>query len=230
MIVAPRPLGDALAALGEARAIIAERRDPLFHQRLAELRYWQCAHVATFHGARVTPYDGAPLLRFLTQRFYRDADWSELTGRPEKVALAVDRIVDRDRPLVIAIELQAAAESLDIAMADALVAEHATLNPYSYIRAIRRVGRHEARLQQVLWLEELVELVAGYADSRTAWWAFKLARTPARTFGLAATYDLLAEGFAAMRAARDLKAGTHEVIAAQRARLERVIGADLGRL
>lgn len=227
MTIAPRPLSDALAALSEARAQIAERRDPLFHQRLSDLRHWQSDRVAAFHAERVAAYDGHALLSFLTRRFYRDADWSELTGRPQKVARAVDRIVDRDRPLVIAIELQAAAESLDIAMTDALLAEGATLNPHSYVRALRRVGRREARLQQILWLEELVDLVADYADNRAAWWAFKLARAPARTFGLGQTYDLLAEGFAAMRATRDLKAGTHEVIAAQRARLERLIGAEL---
>ena len=227
MTVGPRPLGEALAALRDARAAVSERRDPLFHQRLAELRHWQSDRVAAFHAERVAAYDGTSLLHFLTRRFYRDADWSELTGRPERVARAVDRIVDRDRPLVIAIELQAAAESLDTAMTDALLAENARLTAYSYVRALRRVGRREARLQQILWLEELVDLVADYADNRAAWWAFKLARTPARTFGLGRTYDLLAEGFAAMRAARDLKAGTREVIAAQRARLERLIGAEL---
>ncbi len=223
----PRPLGEALMALRDARTAITERRDPLFHQRLAELRHWQSDRVAAFHAERVAAYDGRALLEFLTRRFYRDADWSELIGRPERVARAVDRIVDRDRPLVIAIELQAAAESLDAAMTDALLAEDAAVNAHSYVRALRRVGRREARLQQILWLEELVELVADYADNRAGWWAFKLARAPARTFGLGRTYDLLADGFTAMRATRDLKAGTREVIAAQRARLERLIGAEL---
>lgn len=222
-----RPLGEALAALRDARAAIAERRDPRFHRCLAELRHWQSDRVAAFHAERVAAYDGDALLAFLTRQFYRDADWSELTGRPEKVARAVDRIVDRDRPLVIAIELQTAAESLDMAMADALLAENAALNQYSYVRAIRRVGQREARLQQIGWLEELVDLVVDYADNRAAWWAFKLARTPARTVGLGRTYDLLADGFAAMRATHDLKAGTREVISAQRARLERIIGDDL---
>lgn len=227
MTPGPRPLGEALVALRDARAAITERHDPLFHRRLAELRHWQSDRVAAFHAARVAAYDGHALLEFLTRRFYRDADWSELTGRPERVARAIDRIVDRDRPLVIAIELQAAAESLDTAMTDALLAEDAAVNAHSYVRALRRVGRREARLQQILWLEELVDLVADYADNRAAWWAFKLARAPARTFGLGRTYDLLADGFAAMRATRDLKAGTREVITAQRARLERMIGSEL---
>lgn len=227
MSTGARSLGEALAGLRDARMAILERRDPLFHRRLAELRHWQSERVAAFHTERVAAYNGHALLDFLTRRFYRDADWHELTGRPEKVARAVSRLVDRDRPLVITIELQAAAESLDTAMTDTLLAEGAALNPHSYVRAIRRVGRREARLQQMLWLEELAHLVADFADNRTAWWAFKFARTPARTFGLGQTYDLLAEGFAAMRTARNLKAGTHEVIAAQRARLERVIGDDL---
>lgn len=227
MNAAPRPLGEALTALRDAREAIAARRDPAFHQRLADLREWQSAHVAAFHAERAAAYEGEALLAFLTRRFYRDADWSELTGRPEKVARTVDRIVDRDRPLVIAIELQAAAESLDLAMTDALIAANAPLNAHSYVRTLRRVGRREARLQQIRWLEELVDLVADYADNRAAWWAFKLARAPARTFGLGRTYDLLAEGYAAMRATRDLKTGTHDVIAAQRARLERILGQPL---
>lgn len=227
MTAAPCSLGDALTALRDTREAIAARHEPLFHQQLSELRQWQSARVADFHAERAAAYDGEALLTFLTRRFYRDGDWSELTGRPEKVAQAVERIVDRERPLVVAIELQATAESLDMAMVDALLAEGAALNAHSYVRAIRRVGRRPDRLQQIRWLEELVQLVADYADSRAAWWTFKLARTPARAVGLTATYDLLAEGFAAMRATRDLKAGTHEVIAAQQARLERLLGTEL---
>lgn len=222
-----RSLGEALTALSQLRTQAASRQEPLFHQRLAQLREWQSEHMAAFHAERAGRHDGGLLLDFLTRRFYRDADWSELTGRPEKVAVAVSRIIDHDRPLVITIELQVAAETLDMAMADAMLTDNAELNPFSYVRAIRRVGQPEARLQQILWLEELVELVGDYADSRAAWWAFRLARTPAHTLGLGKTYDLLADGFKAMRATRDLTAGTHEVITAQRHRLARLIGQPL---
>lgn len=218
-----RGLSRALAALRDARSAIRARHDPRFHRQLTELRHWQCRHVAAFHAERAAAYNGDALLAFLTERFYRDADWSELTSRPEKVARAIERIVERDRPLVIAIELQAAAERLDTAMTDVLLAGRAPLNAHSYVRAIRRVGCRDLRLQQIRWLEELVELVADYSDNRAAWWTFRLARGPARTLGLGKTYNLLAEGFAAMRATRDLKIGTHEVINAQRARLKRLI-------
>ncbi|WP_423822698.1 hypothetical protein V5738_01820 [Salinisphaera sp. SPP-AMP-43] len=224
----PRTLGEALAALRDARATIAARHDPAFHRQLAELRDWQSQRVALFHADRADDYNGRALLRFLTERFYRDAEWAELTGRPEKMARAIERIVERDRPLVIAIELQVAAETLDIEMTDVLLADGTALNPHSYVRALRRVGRHDERAQQILWLEELVELLADYVDNRAAWWGFKLARAPARTLGLGETYDLLAEGFAAMRATHDLRRATHAVIVAQRARLERLLNADLG--
>ncbi|RJS91823.1 hypothetical protein [Salinisphaera sp. Q1T1-3] len=223
-----RHLGAALADLRDIRDRIAAREDPAFHACFAALRRWQADQVAQFHAERAAAYDGEPLLVFLTQRFYADADWSELTGRPEKVAGAIQHIVDRDRPLVIAIELQAAAERLDADMVDALLAgDGGRLTPRTYVRAMRRVGRHEDRAQQIRWLEELIELVADYADNRAAHWGFKLARTPARTFGLARTYELLAEGFEAMRTATDLKTGVHDVIAAQRARLERLLGTPL---
>lgn len=222
-----RPLGVALADLRDIKTQIAARPEPGFHQAFAELRDWQARHVAAYHADRAAAYNGQALLDFLTRRFYCEADWSELTGRPEKVATSIEHIVDRDRPLVIAIELQAAAEHLDAAMADALVAENTALTPYSYVRIVRRVGRREMRLQQMRWLEELIELVADHANNRAAHWAFKLARPPARALGLGHTYDLLAEGFTAMRTTRDLKTGVHAVIAAQRARLERLLDTEL---
>lgn len=223
MSIAVRPLDEALAALHDVRAEIAARNEPTFHARLAELRDWQTAHVAAYHTELATTYNADALLDFLTQRFYRDADWSELTGRPQKVARAINRIVEYDRPLVIAIELQAAAEKLDIAVVDALLAEGASINPFSYVRAFRRADRREIRLQQIRWLEELVTLITGYAESRAAWWTFRLARTPAHAVGLGKTYDLLAEGFTAMRAVHDLQTGAREAVTAQYALLDRLL-------
>lgn len=227
MSAEPRRLSQALADLRDIQAEIHGRSDPRFHERLAGLRRWQSQKVARLHAERAAAHNGQALLSFLTERFYVEADWSELTGRPEKMAATVEHIVDRDRPLVIAIELQAAAERLDMEMTDALLAEDRPLNAYSYVRTLRRLERGAARLQQMAWLEELIDLVADYADNRPAYWAFKLARAPAHTFGIGRTYELLAEGYAALRATRDLKPGVHAVIADQRARLERLMGQPL---
>ena len=134
-----RSLATALADLRAIKQQIAAHPAPGFAARFAELRAWQSERVAAFHAERATRHDGHDLLVFLTRRFYVEADWSELISRPERMAGAVEKIVAQDRPLVIAIELQAAAERLDMAMTEALLAESRPLSAYSYIRAFRRV-------------------------------------------------------------------------------------------
>lgn len=219
-----RRLAAALADLREIKQTIADHPHPDFAARFAELRAWQSEHVAHFHRERAVAHQGEDLLVFLTQRFYVEADWSELLAGPERMAGAVGRIVEQDRPLVIAIELQVAAERLDMAMTEALIARGSPLGAYSYVRALRAVDARETRAQQMAWLEELIDLVADYAHSRATYWAFKLARKPAHTLGLGTTYDLLAEGYSAMRMPPDLRGGVDIVLAAQRARLARLMG------
>lgn len=228
----PRSLLEALTALREARAAIDAHDDPAFQRRLKELRAWQSDRIARFHDQRAAAHGGEALLDFLTRRFYLEGDWSELTGHPERVANAVGRLIRNDRPLVIAIKLQAVADRLDANMTGALLADNRLapdqpLTPYAYLRAIRRVGRGHERRRQIGWLEELISEVAGYASSRTAWLAFKVAGPPAHTLGMGQTYDLLAEGFTAMRACKNMETATRAVVDAQNARLERLLkGAD----
>lgn len=221
-----RTLGQALTALTQLRQELSHQDDAAFQDTLAQLRQWQTRRMTAFHAQRAADYNGQDLLDYLTRRFYQQADWSELTGRPEKVASAVGRIIEHDRPLVITIELQVAAEQLDMALVKALLAQNCPLNEHSYVRTLRRVADPDKLHQQIGWLEELVDLVSDYAYSRTAWWTFRLARTPAHTLGLGKTYELLADGFQAMRRTSDLKAGSRQVIAAQRQLLARLMQQD----
>jgi hypothetical protein len=139
-----RQLIHALTDLRAAQADIKARTDPTFHRRLMELRAWQSAHVAAFHAERAVACNGSDLLDFLTRRFYLEGDWSELTAQPVRIAAAVGRLVNNDRALVIAVDLQAVADSLDIDMAAALLADPRLpadwpLGAVSYVRATRRV-------------------------------------------------------------------------------------------
>jgi len=225
----PGSLADALTRLRDIRLAIEARNDDAFHARLAELRRWQSDKVARFHQQRAAQYNGADLLDFLTRRFYLNGNWSELTAQPHTIEATVGRIVKKDRPLVIAIELQAVADSLDRDMADALLVDPRLpsgrpLDAYSYIRAIRAVGRQDERQRQIAWLDALIGEVAGYANSKTAWWGFKVVSKPAHALGMGATYDLLADGFAAMRACHDMPVATRGVVDAQKTRLERLLG------
>lgn len=220
-----RELENALKALGEQRAEIAARTTPGFSTRLATLRRWQATRIRAIHQPIADRHDGAPLLDFLTRRFYLEADWSELTARPERVAARIHRILSDDRPLVIAVQLQHSADALDVRMAHALTARDATgvMTPTAYVHAFREVGELEQREQQIAGLEELVELLAGYAHNRGAYWAFKLAGGPARALGMGQTYRLLADGFAAMRATRDLPGATQAAARAQHRLLTRLL-------
>lgn len=228
MTESSRQLVDALTDLRDAHAAIEACTDPAFHRRLFELRQWQSTHVAAFHAERAAACNGTDLLDFLTRRFYLESEWAELTAQPVRMATAVGRLVTNDRPLVIAIELQAVADSLDTDVAEALLADRRLsadqpLGAISYLRAIRQVGRLQARRCQIAWLDELINEVAGYADSRAAWWGFKVASAPARAVGMGRIYDLLADGFAALRACQDMEPATRSVVAAQQARLERLL-------
>ena len=219
-------LEQALCALRDTRTALAERTSPTFDARLASLRQWQSQRIAAWHRPLARHHNGDALLRFLTRTFYLEADWSELTEQPDKVAGRIGRIINDDRPLVIAVRLQQAADELDADLADALIArsDNGPITSAAYVRAFRAVGRIDVREQQIAWLGELVDLLGGYAENRAAYWAFKLAGSPAKAFGMGRTYALLADGFAAMRETRDLEAATREAVAAQHRLLDRLVG------
>jgi len=220
-------LEQALCALRDQRlaATSTETEQPGFTSRLEAVRHWQSRHVAARHRALADRHDGEALLRFLTQTFYLDADWSELTARPNRVANRIGRIIDDDRPLVAAVELQAIADRLDMAVARALLAQSpdAPLTPHRYVRAFRAAGQREQREYQLSLLNELIDLLGGYADNRAAYWAFRMSSAPARALGMGRTYALLADGFAAMRTTRELDRVAGEAIAVQRTLLDRLL-------
>lgn len=223
-------LEQALYALRDTRTAQRERATPAFDARLAELRQWQSQRIAAWHRPLARRHDGEALLDFLTCTFYLEADWSELTAQPDKVAARIGRIIADDRPLVIAVRLQQAADTLDAEVADALNARapDGPITPVSYVRAFQDVGQAELRAQQIDWINELVDLLGGYAANRTAYWAFKLAGSPAKALGMGHTYALLADGFAAMRNTRELEAATGEAVALQHRLLGRLMGAPVG--
>jgi len=222
-------LEQALCALRDERAAIRARATPAFNNQLAAVRTWQSARIAALHRPVAERYDGHALLDFLTHSFYLEADWSELTARPERVAKRIGRIISDSRPLVIAVRLQASADTLDAAVSDALLtradttADTTVITPRAYVSAFRQVGEADLRRQQILWVQELVDLLGGYADNRAAYWAFKLASGPARALGMGRTYGLLADGFAAMRATRDLEGATRDAVALQQRLLGRLL-------
>lgn len=206
--------------------MLAQRSDPAFDARLKALREWQSTATANLHRPLAKRYNGEQLLHFLTQSFYLEADWSELTADPGKIASRIGRIIEDDRPLVIAVRLQHTADTLDAELVDALDARAPgqPITPMRYVRAFRQVGQFDIREQQIAWIRELVDLLGGFADNRTAYWAFKLAGSPAKALGMGHTYALLAEGFAAMRSTRDLETATREAVTRQREELDRLIG------
>ena len=216
-------LEQALKALRDERMAVLEHPDPRFAGYLADLQRWQSEHVAAFHRARAKDHNGEALLDFLTRVFYLEADWSELIEQPERAARVITRIVTNDSALVVALRLQATADSLDRAVAEALLADGAKLDAYSYVRAFRRVGRVEERERQIRWIGMLVDLLGRYSRLRTANWVFKIAGRPARSLGVGQTHELLAQGFAAMRQTRDLEGATREAVAQQRRRLDRLL-------
>ena len=219
-------LEQALVDLREARARLERRSESAFDARLKALRRWQSERAAALHRPLAERYDGEKLLHFLTRSFYLEADWSELTSDPAKISSRIGRIIDDDRPLVIAVRLQHTADSLDADMAAALETRLPArpITPTAYVRAFREVGQFDVREQQIGWVRELVDLLGGFADNRAAYWAFKLAGSPAKALGMGQTYGLLAEGFAAMRSTRDLESATREVVTVQRRELDRLTG------
>jgi hypothetical protein len=219
-------LEDALIELREAQDVLARRSTPAFDARLQAVREWQSTCTAELHKGLAQRYNGEQLLHFLTRSFYLEADWSELTADPAKIASRIGRIIEDDRPLVIAVRLQHTADTLDAELADALDARapQAPITPTRYVRAFRDVGQFDIREQQISWVRELVDLLGGFADNRAAYWAFKLAGSPAKALGMGHTYALLAEGFSAMRSTRDLESATREAVALQHRELDRLTG------
>ena len=94
-----RRLAAALADLREIKQTIADHPHPDFAARFAELRAWQSEHVAHFHHERAIAHGGEDLLVFLTQRFYVEADWSELLAGPERLLAGWSRAYPSPDPM-----------------------------------------------------------------------------------------------------------------------------------
>lgn len=221
-------LHEALAELDAERAQCATAESPGLAEQLERVRRWQADHVAARHRHHAARHDGAALLRFLSRSFYLEADWSELTDDPKRTVARIGRIMSDLRPLIVAARLQASADRLDRALAGALLdgRRPVTITPAGYVRAFRRVGEVAERERQLAWVGELIERLAGFANNRAAWWAFKAARAPARGFGMGRTHALLAEGFAALRATRNPAEATRQAVDAQRDVVTRLFGAS----
>lgn len=218
-------LRNALVALRDERERCRAHTSPALGRQFEAVRAWQAAHVKALHQAHAARTDGHDLLRFLTRTFYLEADWSELTRDPDKIAGRIGRIMRDHRPLVIAVQLQTMADTLDAAVAEALLedGQDVAITPQRYVRAFRAVGERERRERQLAWVDELIDHLGGYADNRAAYWAFKLAGSPAQALGMGRTYGLLADGFAAMRATEDLENTTRDAVARQRTVLHRLL-------
>lgn len=163
-----------------------------------------------------------PVLVFFADEILRGPALGELAADPAGTEQRLSRLLRDTRSAAATIEFIALSARLDAALAQRL--PNPDWGNKSYVAAYRDVGEAEARERQLDLVAFVARDLAGIANSRLAYMGFKLARGPVRSAGLASLYDLLAAGFAAMRASRDLQSRVPAWLDAERTLVTRLLG------
>ena len=195
------PLGSAAEAgqvLGHKAQLAARlAAEPALGARLKELRAWQAARLErTYADQRADPRTARAMEFFLSDLYgprdftQRDADLARAWG-------VLRRTLPRSalQALLLAIELDALSEELDLAVAERLPAGPVTAE--SYAHAYREVGRPEARRRQIALILDIGERLDRAVRTPFVGLALRAARAPARFMGFGALQDFIERGFAA---------------------------------
>ena len=196
--------GHPLDELLRQRALLAAREASAHGgPRLQELRLWQAARLMTTYADLRRDPRCADAIGFFLSDVYGLSGHARRDQDLERAAERLERSLPEAalRVLVHALELQLLTAELDQSMAAELGA--GPIDWLSYATAYRKVGRAEARRQQI----ELVLAIGKDLESLVArdWMALALraARAPAVLAGYGALHDFLYRGFAAFRKVGD---------------------------
>ncbi|MAA74946.1 MAG: hypothetical protein CMN28_09580 [Salinisphaeraceae bacterium] len=206
-------------------ASLREHQDPGFAQRLSNLRQWQAERLCARHPQVLQDRYAGRMLDFFVDEFYCGVDLSELTDDVDDAVDRMQRLLPDTKAAGAALELIALSGELDQRLCETLGdAADGSIESSAYVRAYRQVDDRDARLQTLALIDVISGELAGYARSRLAFMAFRLAGRPARKARLGSLYELIYGAFDVARHVRDLPQLVNDILDVERRQIRRLLG------
>ncbi len=190
---------EAQAILSELDVVSRERElrrtDALLGAAVVALKRYQQERFARTYGDLLGSTRYAAASRFFLDELYGPKDFTERDAQFARVVPGLVRLFPRElvQTVTVLARLHALSETLDTAMARCLVGHRVDRD--AYVKAWQRVGRPEAREEQIrltLSVGEDLDRLTRKPLLRTS---LHLMRGPARAAGLAALQEFLESGF-----------------------------------
>jgi hypothetical protein len=204
---------DASERLRTAAAEVAALRaldgvDAATRKRREELRAWQAGRLAFTHADLLDSARYRAATRFFLDELYGAKDFSQRDAELTRVIPALVRFMPNAalETIADAVELDALSERLDLAMAEAIVADPAVrgrpIDDEAYARAFRVAGSRTDRERQIELVEHIGRSLDRLVKHPLIGGLLGAMETPARLAGLMEMHRFLVSGFAAFKAMR----------------------------
>lgn len=224
------------AALAAFIAEVADLRrkavaDPLLGRRRLVLREWQVARLARTHADLLGSQRYGEAATFFLSDLYGPKDCGERDAELERILPIMTGMlpVSGLRTLLLAIEVDALSERLDMAMIGVLGAQldDPGFDHRVYAAAYRKVGDRPGREMQIRLIGETGEALDAFAHKPFVRMALKMMHGPARMAGLGELQAFLERGFDAFRTMRDAGEFLELIVSRERTYSEALFaGAD----
>jgi hypothetical protein len=230
------------AAAAEVAALRKlEDGEPALRERRDEVRRWQARRLEAVHADLLRePRYRAPG-RFFLDQLYGAKDFSQRDRELARVIPMLTRFLPEAalETIADAVELDALSERLDLAVAQAVLADPAAagrpLDGVIYAQAYRNAGSRTDRERQIELVDHIGVALDRLVRHPLIGSLLSAMETPARLAGMAAMHEFLLSGFRAFRAMKGAQEFLRRVRDRERALMQRLYAgdpdpfADLGR-
>jgi hypothetical protein len=228
-------------ATGDDRALLAERirewvircrdsrrriiGDRGLRPAFSALARWQSARLAWTHRSLAASERYAPATTFFLTDLYGDRDYGPRDEGLERVYPMMVRLMPRGAlaSVLLALELHALTQSLDIALVDKLESPLGRMTADAYAEAYRRCDNVAERRLQIDLVARVGRQLDEVVHRDLVYRMVRLAHGPAHMAGLGALHDFIERGFTAFRHMGGAGDFLERIVAAETAVLEAIL-------
>lgn len=202
--------------------IIGERGLRPAHAALAR---WQAARLAWTHRKLAASARYAPATSFFLTDLYGERDYGPRDEGLERIYPAIVRLMPRGalESVLLALQLHALTQSLDIALVSHLAAPAREIDARSYAEAYRRCDNVPDRRLQIEMVARIGRQLDRVVHKNLVYRMVLLAHGPAHMAGLGDLHDFIERGFTAFRHMGGADAFLDAIVTAEYAIMEAIL-------
>lgn len=203
------------------RIIGADGMRPAF----SELARWQAARLAWTHRKLAATDRYAPATTFFLSDLYGDRDYGPRDEDLERVYPAIVRLMPRGalESVLLALQLHALTQSLDITLVGKLPATVAGITADAYADAYRRCDNVAERRLQIDLVARIGQQLDQVVHRDFIYRMVRLAHGPAHLAGVGDLHDFIERGFTAFRHMRGADTFMAKIVAGETAVMEAIL-------